>query len=191
MLRFITCVIGVLLILLNFYDTTMAQNTQPPVPTEWQTLAEKTNYRETPRYDETIAYSRKLADASPLIRYTRFGESGEGRALPLLITASGDTFTPQAARSAGKVVLLIQACIHPGESDGNDAGLALLRDITITKTRTDLLDHVVILFMPIYHTDGHDRFGQFNRINQNVTADMGWRATSVNLNLNSDYRKAY
>jgi hypothetical protein len=192
MSRFTATLIGVLLstVALNFYHTTMAQSTSPSVPTEWQTLAEKTNYRETPRYDETIAYSRKLADASPLIRYTSFGESGEGRALPLLIAASGDTFTPQAARSAGKVVLLIQACIHPGESDGKDAGLALLRDIAITKTRTGLLDHVVILFMPIYNTDGHERFGPYNRINQNGPAEMGWRATSANLNLNRDYMKA-
>ena len=190
MLRFITCVIGVLLILLNFYDTTMAQKTQPPVPTEWQTLAEKTNYRETPRYDETIAYSRKLADASPLIRFESFGKSGEGRDLPLLIAASGNTFTPQAARSAGKVVLMIQACIHPGESDGKDAGLALLRDIAITKTRTALLDHAVILFIPIYNVDGHERFGPFNRINQNGPAEMGWRVTTTNLNLNRDYMKA-
>jgi len=190
MLRFITNVIGVLLILLNFYDTTMAQNTQPSVPTEWQTLAEKTNYHETPRYDETIAYSRKLADASPLIRYESFGKSGEGRDLPLLIAASGNTFTPQAARSAGKVVLMIQACIHPGESDGKDAGLALLRDIAITKTRTALLDHAVILFIPIYNVDGHERFGPFNRINQNGPAEMGWRVTTTNLNLNRDYMKA-
>ncbi|HKC66250.1 MAG TPA: M14 family zinc carboxypeptidase, partial [Pyrinomonadaceae bacterium] len=190
MLRFITHVIGVLLILLNSYDTTMAQNTQPTIPTEWRTLAEKTNYRETPRYDETIAYSRKLADASPLIRYESFGKSGEGRDLPLLIAASGDTFTPQAVRRAGKVVLLIQACIHPGESDGKDAGLALLRDIAITKTRTGLLDHVVILFIPIYNVDGHERFGPFNRLNQNGPAEMGWRATSTNLNLNRDYMKA-
>lgn len=192
MLRFIATWIGLLFVTvaLNFHHTTMAQSTPPTVPTEWQTFAEKTDYRETPRYDETIAYARKLAAASPLIRYTSFGESGEGRALPLLIAASDNTFTPQAARNAGKVVLLIQACIHSGEADGKDAGLALLRDIAITKTRAGLLDHVVILFIPIYNTDGHERFGPYNRINQNGPAEMGWRATSANLNLNRDYMKA-
>ncbi|MDT4954471.1 MAG: hypothetical protein QOJ02_2609 [Acidobacteriota bacterium] len=193
MLRFVASIMGVLFLIvaLDFHHTTMAQSTPPPpVPTEWQTLAEKTDYRETPRYDETIAYSRKLADASPLIRFESFGKSGEGRDLPLLIAASGNTFTPLTARSAGKAVILIQACIHPGESDGKDAGLALLRDIAITKTRTGLLDHVVILFIPIYNTDGHERFSAFNRLNQNGPAEMGWRATSTNLNLNRDYMKA-
>jgi Zinc carboxypeptidase len=192
MLRLTTTSIRLLLLLtsLGFQQMMMAQSTSPPVPPEWQTRAEKTDYRETPRYDETIAYSRKLADASPLIRFTNFGQSGEGRALPLLIAAGGNTFTPQAARKAGKAIIMIQACIHAGESDGKDAGLALLRDIAITKTRTGLLDRVVILFIPIYNTDGHERFGQFNRINQNGPAEMGWRATSANLNLNRDYMKA-
>ena len=173
---------------LNF--NAMAQSTTSNVPPDWQTHAEKTSYRETPRYDETIAYSRKLADASPLIRLTSFGESGEGRSLPLLIAASGGTFTPEAARRAGKAVVLVQACIHPGESDGKDAGLALLRDIAITKTQPRLLERVVLLFIPIYNTDGHERFGPYNRINQNGPAEMGWRVTSTNLNLNRDYMKA-
>ena len=168
----------------------MAQSTTPAAPPEWQTRAEKTDYRETPRYDETVAFARKLDDASPLIRYTTFGRSGEGRELPLLIAATGNDFTPQAARRAGKAVVMIQACIHAGESDGKDAGLALLRDIAITKTRTGLLDRVVVLFIPIYNVDGHERFGPFNRINQNGPAEMGWRATTANLNLNRDYMKA-
>lgn len=168
----------------------MAQSVSPPAPPEWQTHAEKTEYRETPRYEETIAYSKKLDAASPLIKLTSFGQSGEGRALPLLIAATGEDFTPEAARKAGKAIVLIQACIHAGESDGKDAGLALLRDIAITKTRPGLLDKVVLLFIPMYNTDGHERFSAYNRINQNGPAEMGWRATSAGLNLNRDYMKA-
>ena len=109
------------------------------IPPEWLTHAEKTDYRETPRYDATIEYAKRLAAASPLIRYETFGRSGEGRDLPLLIAAEGETFTPDAAHSARKPVILIQACIHAGEPDGKDAGLALLRDIAITETHPDLL----------------------------------------------------
>ena len=167
----------------------MSQTQSPPVPPEWQTRAEKTDYRETPRYDETIAYSRRLDDSSPLIRYQSFGKSGEGRDLPLLVVTQGETFTPQAARAAGKAVVLIQACIHPGEPDGKDAGFALLRDIAITKARKGLLDRAVVLFIPIYNVDGHERFGPYNRVNQNGPAEMGWRANATNLNLNRDYMK--
>jgi murein tripeptide amidase MpaA len=192
MFRFAAASRLVLLFLLAFgcQQMSMAQSASPPVPPEWQTHAEKTDYRETPRYDETIAYAQKLANASPLIRFKSFGQSGEGRELPLVIAATGNTFTPQSARRAGKVIILIQACIHAGESDGKDAGFALLRDIAITKTRAGLLDRAVVLFIPIYNTDGHERFGPYNRINQNGPAEMGWRATSANLNLNRDYMKA-
>ncbi len=179
-----------LLVALSPCQTIMAQSTSMNVPAAWETHAERTQYRETPRYDETLAYARKLAAASPLIQGQSFGKSGQKRELPLIIAATNKTFTPQAARRAGKAVVLVQACIHAGESDGKDAGLALLRDIVITKTRLSLLDHVVVLFIPIYNTDGHERFSAYNRINQNGPAEMGWRATATNLNLNRDYMKA-
>ncbi|MGH9902000.1 MAG: M14 family zinc carboxypeptidase, partial [Pyrinomonadaceae bacterium] len=150
------------IVLLSLAVMTNAQSPPPPVPPEWQTHAEKTDYRETPRYEETMAYARKLAAATPLIRLTDFGRSGEGRALPLMIAATNGTMTPQAARAAGKPVILIQACIHAGETDGKDAGLALLRDIAVTKTRAGLLDRAVVLFIPSYNTDGHERFSPYN-----------------------------
>lgn len=167
-----------------------AQSESTNVPKEWQTFAEKTEYRQTPRYAETIAFSQKLDQASDLISYKTFGKSGEGRDLPLLIAATDKTFSPALARKRGKAVVFIQACIHAGESDGKDAGLALLRDIAITKTRADLLKDVVIIFVPIYNVDGHELFSPYNRINQNGPDEMGFRATTTNLNLNRDYMKA-
>ncbi len=109
---------------------------------------------------------------------------------PLLIASETQTFTPEAAREQGKAVVLIQACIHSGEPDGKDAGFALLRDIAITKTAAGILENVVLLFMPIYNTDGHERSTPFNRINQNGPESMGWRTTSTYQNLNRDYMKA-
>jgi murein tripeptide amidase MpaA len=172
------------------FMTASAQSESKNVPPEWQTYSEKTEYRETPRYEETIAFSKKLDQASDLILYKSFGKSGEGRDLPLLIAATGKAFTPELARKQGKAVVFVQACIHAGESDGKDAGLALLRDIAITKTRADLLNDVVIVFVPIYNVDGHEYFNSHNRINQNGPAETGFRANATNLNLNRDYMKA-
>ncbi len=176
--------------ILLFTMKTRAQSESANVPKDWQTFAEQTDYQKTPRYRETVAFAQKLDEASNLIVYQSFGKSGEGRDLPLLIAASDKTFTVEAARKKGKAVVLIQACIHAGESDGKDAGFALLRDIAITKIRADLLKDVVILFVPIYNVDGHENFNQYNRINQNGPDEMGFRATSANLNLNRDYMKA-
>ena len=160
------------------------------IPPEWRTHAEITDYRQTPNYADTIAYARRLADASPSIEYRGFGYSGQGCELPLLIASETGTFTPQAARAEGKAVVLIQACIHSGEPDGKDAGFALLRDIAITKTSAGILENAVLLFIPIYNTDGHERASRYNRINQNGPEEMGWRTTSTYQNLNRDYMKA-
>jgi murein tripeptide amidase MpaA len=182
---------ALLFLLIAMTNESNAQSPAPPVPPDWQTHAERTDYRESPRYEETLAYCRKLAAAAPAqIRLGDFGRSGEGRALPLVIATTGGTFTPEAARRAGKVVVFVQANIHAGETDGKDAGLALLRDIVVLKTHPRLLEHVTLLFVPIYNADGHERRSPYNRINQNGPEEMGWRANATNLNLNRDYMKA-
>lgn len=158
-------------------------------PLTMQTPAEKTNYRQTPNYADTVAFAKQLADASPAIEYRGFGFSGQSRELPLIIASETQTFTPEAAHEQGKAVVLIQACIHAGEPDGKDAGFALLRDIAISKTAAGILTNVVLLFIPIYNTDGHERSTPFNRINQNGPESMGWRTTTTYQNLNRDYMK--
>jgi hypothetical protein len=155
-----------------------------------QTHAEKTNYRQTPNYAETIAFAKQLGEVSSSIQYRGFGHSGQGRELPLLVASETQTFTPEAARAQGKAVVLIQACIHSGEPDGKDAGFALLRDIVITKSAAGILENVVLLFIPIYNADGHERSTPYNRINQNGPESMGWRTTATYQNLNRDYMKA-
>src|SRR5947208_3180132 len=80
--------------------------------------------------------------------------------------------------------------LHPGEMDGKDSSLALLREMLITKSQAKLLDKAVVVFIPIYNIDGHERRSPYNRINQNGPEEMGWRTQANNLNLNRDYMKA-
>jgi hypothetical protein len=157
---------------------------------EWATFYELSGNKETPRYRETMDYCKRLELNSNLIHMTSFGKSARGRDLPLMIIDNQGLSNPAAIHASGKVLLLIQACIHPGESEGKDAGLMLIRDLVIDKKFSGLLDHVSILFIPIFNVDGHERFGQYNRINQNGPQEMGWRVTANNLNLNRDYLKA-
>ena len=94
--------------------------TPPPlpsknVPPEWLTHAEQTDFRETPRYAETVDYCRRLAKASDWLDYQSFGTSPEGRDLPLMIASKEQAFTPAGARSTGKLIVLSQCCIHAGE----------------------------------------------------------------------------
>jgi hypothetical protein len=180
----------ILFLILNWFFMVDKTTAQQENKINWQTPAEKTDYLTTPRYTETLDYLRKLETASSSIKLTSFGKTGEGRDLILIIAAKDKAFTPEAARKQKKAVVLVQACIHAGESDGKDAGLALLRDIAITKSRENLLDQVVLLFEPIYNADGHEKFGRYNRINQNGPEEMGFRGNGRNINLNRDYMKA-
>ena len=158
---------------------------------DWTTPAETAHFKTTPDYAQTRAYLQRLAAAAPgTIRLTRFGTSPEGRDLMLVVAASGGEFTPQAARASGKQILMVQAGIHAGEIEGKDAGLMLLRDLSVGAKWPQLLDHTILVYLPIFNVDGHENASPYNRINQNGPEVMGFRATAQNLNLNRDYVKA-
>lgn len=154
------------------------------------TDCEKSDFARTPRYAETIDYCRLLASFSPMVHYTTFGVSPEGRDLPLLIVDKDGLTTPEEIRGSGKAILFVEACIHSGEPDGKDAGFILLRDLVIRRQHLDLLDKVSLLFVPIFNVDGHENFSAQNRINQNGPEELGTRVTGQLLNLNRDFLKA-
>ncbi len=158
------------------------------IPEGWMTVAEKTDFRATSSYDETVAYLRKAEAAAPdLIRVTDFGRTGQGRPLPLVIVSSDGAFTPEAAAATGKPILLLQSCIHAGEVDGKDATLMVLRDIALGR-RPELAKGSIILFAPIYNADGHEHVSPYNRSNQDGPVEgMGYRATASGINLNRDF----
>ncbi len=158
-------------------------------PDAWRTHAESSNYRTTPNYEETLDYCRRLEKASRWVKLTTYGTSGQGRSLPLLIVSRDRAFTPEAARRTGKPIVLIQNGIHSGEIEGKDASLALVRDIAVLKSHADLIDHAILLILPILSVDAHERASPYNRINQDGPENMGFRATPIGLNLNRDYMK--
>ncbi len=157
----------------------------------WLTPAEKSDYRTTPRYTETMDYVRRVAGYAPRqVKIEVFGRSGEGRDLVAVIVSRDGIFDPGLLHRTARPIVLIQNAIHAGEMDGKDASLALLRDLVVLRTRPALMEKAVVIFVPIYNADGHERFGAFHRINQNGPEEMGWRTTARNLNLNRDYLKA-
>ncbi len=156
----------------------------------WTTTFESSNGLRTANYEEVINYSKKLAEASPQITYEVIGRSAGGYDIPIMIVNKKGLSTPEEIRASGDVVVLIEGGIHPGEAEGTDAILMLMRDIAITKEKKYLLENVTIIFLPVFNVDGLNRFGPYNRINQNGPEEMGWRANSQNLNLNRDFLKA-
>jgi hypothetical protein len=159
--------------------------------TDWTTPAEAAQFRTTPSYADTLTYLQRLQHTAPgVIRLTTFGTTPEGRPMTVVIASGDGTFDPAAARKAGKPVVLLQAGIHPGEIEGKDAGLMLLRDIAISGKYPHLLDHLVLVYIPVFSVDGHENSSPYHRINQNGPESMGFRGQAQYLNLNRDYVKA-
>lgn len=154
-----------------------------------KTLFETSEGKQTSSYSETVSFAKKIAQKYPKIKYESFGLSAEGREMPLLIFNADEVFDVESIKNSGKAVLMVQACIHAGETCGKDAGLMFLRDLASNKFLS-LGRKVVVVFIPALNVDGLERFAEFNRINQNGPEKMGWRTDSRNLNLNRDYMKA-
>ena len=145
---------------------------------------------ESPPYKETMEFFSRFEEKSNMARLFSMGESSQGRDIKCLVAAKGNDFTPAKARRSGKAIILIQNGFHPGEIEGKDASMLLLREILISKEKKDLLDNLVLLVIPVLNVDGHERLSPYNRPNQNGPRLTGFRTTALNLNLNRDYMKA-
>lgn len=153
--------------------------------------AERSHFQRTARYEETIALCRAFAQKYPkAVRCDRFGTTPEGRPMHYLVANTRGALTPDAARKAGLPVVLFEGGIHAGEIDGKDAGFLALRQMLDGETSAGALADVVMVFVPVFSVDGHERFGRWNRPNQRGPEQMGWRTTAQNLNLNRDWLKA-
>ena len=155
------------------------------------TVAERSGFTRTGRYDEVIALCDAFAKAYPKqVRCISFGTTPEGRPMKALVATGTGHFTPESAHAAGLPVLLVQGGIHAGEIDGKDAGFLALRQVLDGEAATGVLDRQVLVFVPVFNADGHERFAAYNRPNQRGPEQMGWRVTAQNYNLNRDYAKA-
>ncbi|MFC3551738.1 M14 family metallopeptidase [Lysobacter cavernae] len=155
------------------------------------TVSERSGFLKTGRYDEVIALCDAFAKRYPdAVRCADFGTTPEGRPMKVLVVSKAGAFTPDAAQAQGLPVTLIQGGIHAGEIDGKDAGFLALRQVLDDEAAPGALDKQVLLFVPVFNVDGHERFARWNRPNQRGPEEMGWRTTAQNYNLNRDYTKA-
>jgi hypothetical protein len=160
-------------------------------PTQLSTLAEQSGFQRTGRYDEVLTLCTAFAERYPdQVRCEDFGTSPEGRPMKVLVASTAGALDPQTASARKLPVVLIQGGIHAGEIDGKDAGFLVLRQLLDGEAGHKALDKTVLLFVPVFNVDGHERFGAWNRPNQRGPEEMGWRTTAQNLNLNRDYVKA-
>ena len=153
------------------------------------TTAESSEFTATSRYAEVMAFIKKLQGKSSLIRVETICVSPEGREVPLLILGNPPPASPQVLKFDSRIVVYIQGNIHAGEVEGKEASLMLARDILLDKD-LPYLDKLIILFAPIFNSDGNEKISPDNRRSQvGPEKGVGVRYNGQNLDLNRDSLK--
>ncbi len=151
------------------------------------TAFEKSNGTETATYFETISFYKELDKTSNSILVKPMGETDAGYPLSLVLVSNDGIFDAKSWKQKNKIVILINNGIHPGEPDGIDASMLLVRDIKNKKIV--LPNNVVLGIIPVYNIGGCLNRNSFSRVNQYGPASYGFRGNSQNLDLNRDFTK--
>lgn len=156
---------------------------------DFTTLFEKSNGTETPEYKDVISYYRKLADSYSEITLFEMGQTDSGNPLHLVVFNADGRTKLEDIRSSSKNRMLINNGIHPGESDGIDASMMLLRDIVQSDSLKNLYSNTLINVIPIYNIGGSLNRNSHTRANQNGPKEYGFRGNAQNYDLNRDFVK--
>jgi hypothetical protein len=151
---------------------------------------ERGDRNQTTTWDECIAwYERLAADFPAVLRFYQIGVSDNG--VPLhagVVTADGE-FDRARLKAEGRCVFFNNNGIHPGEPEGIDGCMALVRDFCTQPLRLSRLGATVFLFIPVYNVDGCLNRNTSSRVNQVGPESFGFRGTGRNLDLNRDFIK--
>lgn len=155
------------------------------VPT---TLFERSKGKQSPPYHDIIKWWKGLDALSGKVKMLTMGPSDAGFPLHLVVVANNGDHNFDNIRKNNKRILLINNGIHPGEPDGIDASMLLVRDIVAGKSV--LPDDIVLAIIPVYNIGGCLNRSPYYRVDQNGPEEFGFRGNSQNLDLNRDFIKA-
>lgn len=146
--------------------------------TQLQTPYEKGNGNQTTTYVEMVKFYEDLAKNFPTITVESFGTDDNGEPIRVVIyNPSADKNTP---------TILINNGIHPGEPDGIDATMMMMRDFATGKIK---VQNLKIVAVEAYNISGMLRRGKNSRANQNGPEEYGFRGNARNYDLNRDFIK--
>ncbi|MFL5739421.1 MAG: hypothetical protein ACJ75B_04325 [Flavisolibacter sp.] len=188
-----------------------AQKTKSKIPTDPNQLLTRfdtSRGRETPTYEEIIAFWKKMDAASPMVKMMEMGPTDAGYPLHLVLVSSDKDFDITSIKAKKKIIILINNGIHPGEPDGIDASISLVKHINRSEVHShsaqtaagsnfdarlsdfDLPFNVVLAIIPVYNIGGCLNRSKDYRVDQNGPEEFGFRGNSQNLDLNRDFIKA-
>jgi hypothetical protein len=171
---------------------------------KFQTVFERSGGKETPTYPEIISWWKALDAASPYVKMMEMGPSDAGYPLHLILVSRDKDFDISSIKRKKKTIILINNGIHPGEPDGIDASMLLVRNIALTaadadkqqgaktgkkQDQIDLPANVVLALIPVYNIGGCLNRSADYRVDQNGPEEFGFRGNSENYDLNRDFIK--
>lgn len=153
------------------------------------TQFEKSDGTETPEYKDVISYYKKLAKTYDEISIHSIGKTDSGEPLHVVIFNTDGARQLSEINNTTKNTLLINNGIHPGESDGIDASMMLLRDIVQNDSLKTKYQNTIICVIPVYNIGGALNRNSHTRANQNGPKEYGFRGNAQNYDLNRDFIK--
>lgn len=157
-------------------------------PTLLLTPFEKDN-NTTATYFEAIDFYKQLAEKHDQLQLSEWGTTDSGHPLHVAVLSKDKNFDVLKIKQQSKCVLLINNAIHPGEPEGVDATMMLVRDYLENPDRQVHLENVVLVVIPFYNIGGGLNRGPNSRVNQNGPNEYGFRGNAKNLDLNRDFIK--
>ncbi|WP_291075961.1 MULTISPECIES: hypothetical protein [unclassified Empedobacter] len=147
---------------------------------------EKGNKNQTTTYDEMNVFYQNLAENFETIQYVKKGEDDNGKSIYVVVYNPFKEKDIKELRKT-KAVLFVNNGIHPGEPDGIDATMMLMRDLAMKKIKP--LKNFIIAAISAYNVSGMLNRGAFSRANQNGPEQYGFRGNARNYDLNRDFIK--
>ncbi|HEY0488622.1 MAG TPA: M14 family zinc carboxypeptidase [Telluria sp.] len=160
------------------------------MPNELQTPYEKGNKNQTTTWAECISWYEELARRFPnVLQFSAIGVSDAGVPIHAGVVSADGVFHRDQIKNEGRPVFFNNNGIHPGEPEGVDACMALVRDFCLQPERLAALGKTVFLFVPMYNVDGSLNRANTSRVNQDGPEQFGFRGNSRHLDLNRDFVK--
>ena len=158
--------------------------------TELLTPYEGGNKNQTTTWEDCIDFYKQLASRFPnVVKLHEIGTSDGGLPLYAGVVSSDGVHDLNEIKRSKRPLFFNNNGIHPGEPEGIDACMALVRDFCIDPARLAALNDVVFLFIPIYNVDGSNNRNCSSRVNQLGPETFGFRGNALNLDLNRDFIK--
>ena len=150
---------------------------------DFKTPYEKGNGNQTTTYEEMVKFYDDLDKNFESISVVEKGKDDNGEPIRVVIFNNSNS----QKLAILNPVILINNGIHPGEPDGIDATMMLMRDLALGKIK--IPQNTKVATIEAYNISGMQRRGKFSRANQNGPEEYGFRGNARNFDLNRDFIK--